>query len=175
MPNPPRFLEEPSSPMPCSPTPVARTAPSLEDGLDLRGVAVPGGFRLRPLAAAGASFRTSYSLFSLPRGAPCCPRLQERRGPLAVTNFGAQSHGLSDRCLRFAGRVATAPRKTRSRLVANPLPTGLIPARAPVRSFRHRLHDFLFSRLCLAQLYVAHDQLDGGSGWPRRQRDRDPG
>lgn len=48
-------------------------------------------------------------------------------------------------------RVAPEPRKTRSRLVANPLPTGLVPARAPVRSFRHRLHDFLFSRLCLAQ------------------------
>ena len=83
---------------------------------------------------------------------PCCPRsLNDEDTERKEDDFGAQSHGFSDRCLRFAARVAPAPRKTRSRLVANPLPAGLLPARAPVRSFSRRLHDFLSSRLCLAQ------------------------
>jgi len=50
--------------MPCSQTPAGRTAPSPEDELDSRGVAVPGGFRLRLYATAGASFRAPRSLFS---------------------------------------------------------------------------------------------------------------
>ena len=39
--------------------------------------------------------------------------------------FEAQSRGLSARCLRFAARLTTEPRKTRLRLVANLCRTGL--------------------------------------------------
>ena len=45
-------------------------------------------------------------------------------------SFEAQSHGISARCLRFAGWVTPPPRKTRFRLLASStgwdwLPTGL--------------------------------------------------
>ena len=38
--------------------------------------------------------------------------------PATLSSFGAQSHGLSTRCLRFAAEVALEPRKTRFRLSA---------------------------------------------------------
>jgi hypothetical protein len=60
---------------------------------------------------------------SPPRGALVLPPLPYIARALDVeTGFGARSCGLSTRCLRFAGRVTAAPRKTRFRLVANPLP-----------------------------------------------------
>lgn len=103
--------------MPCSQTPVARATPSLEDVFDLRGVAVPDGFRLRLFAAAGASIRTSYSLFSLPRGAPVLsPLNRTARTTDHGIYFGAQFHGLSNRCLRFA--VQSRPRTTQDSLSA---------------------------------------------------------
>ena len=43
----------------------------------------------------------------------------------AFVAFEAQSHGFGTGCLRFAGRVAPTPRKTRFRLLAKTLPDGL--------------------------------------------------
>ena len=56
------------------------------------------------------------------------------RPPLQITNggsrnkddFGAQSHGIRTRCLRFAGRVAPPPRKTRFRLLAKLCRAGFV-------------------------------------------------
>jgi hypothetical protein len=45
-------------------------------------------------------------------------------------DFGAQWHGPLTRCLRFAARVAPAPRKTRSRLLASSTGRGWLPARS---------------------------------------------
>ena len=68
--------------MPCSQTPAGRTAPSPEDELDSRGVAVPGGFRLRLYATAGASFRAPRSLFlAASRRAVLSPPTRTTRTP----------------------------------------------------------------------------------------------
>ena len=50
--------------------------------------------------------------------------------------FGAQSHGLCTRCLRFAGRITPPPRKTRFRLLATLYRTGLATRRVPTKGFR---------------------------------------
>ena len=73
--------------------------------------------------------------------------------------FGAQSHGLRTRCLRFAARVAPTPRKTRFRLLAKLCRAGLLPA-----GFHRKVSDaasyisppFPELRLCnLRPLFVA--------------------
>jgi len=56
----------------------------------------------------------------------CLPRVTRRRLP-RLANFGAQSHGLHLRCLRFATAVTRAPRKTRFRAVASLTRAGLDP------------------------------------------------
>jgi len=56
----------------------------------------------------------------------CLPLLTRRRLP-RIVDFGAQSHGLHLRCLRFAAAVTRAPRKTRFRAVASLTRTGLDP------------------------------------------------
>ena len=65
-----------------------------------------------------------------------------RRGPRNVHGegsrmaaFEAQSHGFGTGCLRFAGRVAPTPRKTRFRLLAKLFRTGLITRRVPSKGF----------------------------------------
>ena len=50
--------------------------------------------------------------------------------------FEAQSHGFGTGCLRFAGRVAPTPRKTRFRLLAKLFRTGLITRRVPSKGFK---------------------------------------
>jgi hypothetical protein len=50
--------------------------------------------------------------------------------------FGAQSHGFGTRCLRFAGRIAPPPRKTRFRLPARLYRTGLATRRVPLKGFK---------------------------------------
>ena len=42
--------------------------------------------------------------------------------PTTNTNFGAQSHGLCTRCLRFAGWITPPPRKTCFRMAGQPCP-----------------------------------------------------
>ena len=66
-----------------------------------------------------------------------------RRGPRGVHDegsrirtFEAQSHGFGTGCLRFAGRVAPTPRKTRFRLLARLFRTGLSTRRVPSKGFK---------------------------------------
>ena len=61
------------------------------------------------------------------------PRLTKTKA-LHEGNFGAQSHGISTRCLRFAVR-SPAPRKTRFWLPARLYQTGLITRRIPTKGF----------------------------------------
>jgi len=56
----------------------------------------------------------------------CLPLVTQRRLP-RVCDFGAQSHGLHLRCLRFAVTVTQAPRKTRFRAGASLTRAGLDP------------------------------------------------
>ena len=59
-------------------------------------------------------------------GAPMRPsELNDAVGSHDSKPFGAQSHGLHTRCLRFAVRVAPTPRKTRFRLLARLCRAGL--------------------------------------------------
>jgi len=65
-----------------------------------------------------------------------------RRGPRSVhgegshkTAFEAQSHGFGTGCLRFAGRVAPTPRKTRFRLLAKLFRAGFTTRRVPTKGF----------------------------------------
>ena len=71
-----------------------------------------------PLQRVDTAFRTS----------------PKRRLP-QLTYFGAQSHGLHTRCLRFATRVTPMPRKTRFRLVASLYRTGFITRWVPLQGF----------------------------------------
>ena len=50
-------------------------------------------------------------------------------------DFGAQWHGPLTRCLRFAARVAPAPRKTRFRPLAKLCRAGLVTRRVPIERF----------------------------------------
>jgi hypothetical protein len=61
------------------------------------------------------------------RRSRCCLPLVTRRRLPRVCDFGAQSHGLHLRCLRFATAVTRAPRKTRFRAVASLTRAGLDP------------------------------------------------
>lgn len=82
----------------------------------------------------------------------CLPRPLQRR-LLTIPDFGAQSHGLLVRCLRFAvPAFPDPPRKTRFRLVASLCRTGLSPVGSSSKGFRSiSLHlAFSFSTLCLA-------------------------
>ncbi len=70
------------------------------------------------------------------------PVAMPRRGPHSVHGrgscikaFEAQSHGFGTGCLRFAGRVTPAPRKTRFRLLARLFRTGLVTRRVPSKGF----------------------------------------
>jgi hypothetical protein len=96
---------EPSSPVPCSRTPVGRLR------LAMRTCQVAGSCCFRRLSpagpAVGASFRTPVRCLAASRRVVAVPAVPEQRGLLTRScYFGAQSHGLSDRCLRFAVRVA---------------------------------------------------------------------
>jgi hypothetical protein len=53
-------------------------------------------------------------------------RLNGQRWLPRQNDFGAQSHGIRTRCLRFAGRVAPPPRKTRFRLLAKLCRAGFV-------------------------------------------------
>ena len=62
------------------------------------------------------------------------PRTDHDEGS-CIRPFGAQSHGFGTGCLRFAGRVAPTPRKTRFRLLARLSRTGLVTRRVPSKGF----------------------------------------
>jgi hypothetical protein len=66
--------------------------------------------------------------------------------PGETSSFEAPSHGLSPRCLRFAGALTRRPRKTRLRLVASLYHAGFAPAGSPTEGFpsvRNYSHRFL--------------------------------
>ena len=68
--------------------------------------------------------------------------------PTTNINFGAQSHGLPTRCLRFATWVAPPPRKTRFRMAGRPCPGGTDYPLGPTDRFQ--VSPSSFPRLHLA-------------------------
>ena len=100
----------------------------------------------QPVPAGSGGVETSGDPKFLGSPVATCPALRPRRvrsaGLLAgrvlpsapitasaptVDHFGAQSHGLQPRCLRFAAKIALGPRKTRFRW-GPALPDGFRPA-----------------------------------------------
>jgi hypothetical protein len=68
-------------------------------------------------------------------------------------NFGAQSHGFSTGCLRFARWVTRSGRKTRFWLPGQALPGGIgYPQGSCERFPISFLHPFLLSQACLARV-----------------------
>ena len=85
----------------------------------------------------------ALALLSDPGRTHASGHAMRRRGPRSVHHegsrirtFEAQSHGFGTGCLRFAGRVAPTPRKTRFRLLAKLFRTGLITRRVPSKGFK---------------------------------------
>ena len=79
----------------------------------------PGGIAdARPLRRRDAAFRHLNDV-----------------GSREYDHFGAQSHGPLTRCLRFAARVAPAPRKTRFRLLAKLCRAGVGSPQGPNERF----------------------------------------
>lgn len=72
------------------------------------------------------------------------PRMTLPQGLRQPLSFGAHSHGLSARCLRFAARITPRPRKTRYRQLARFFRVGLVSHWAAAKSFR-RCHSFTLS------------------------------
>ena len=81
-----------------------------------------------PLDACPAPIRPRWDRSAWPfRRSRCCLPLMARRRLPRLANFGAQSHGLHLRCLRFAATVTRTPRKTRFRAGASLTRAGLHP------------------------------------------------
>jgi hypothetical protein len=87
----------------------------------------------------------AYALFFDPGGtgrtrpircADLAPVLTTTKATRDKKDFGAPSHGLDTRCLRFAERVARTGRKTRFSLLAKLSDTGLGTRRVPTKGFR---------------------------------------
>jgi hypothetical protein len=94
----------------------------------------PGGIvGARPLRRHDAAFRHFNNVGS--------------RGYIRI---GAQWHGPLAGCLRFAGRVAPAPRKTRFRSLAKLSRAGVGPPQGPYERFRR------YNRFLLSQAFLAH-------------------
>src|SRR5262249_55591735 len=83
--------------------------------------------------------------------------------------FGAQSHGLGTRCLRFAPRVTPTGRQTRFPLSATLYGTGLLTRRVPMKGFHDASYiASSFPKLCLAQLRchpLTHPRATNFVGW----------
>jgi len=83
----------------------------------------PGGIGYtRPVQCTDAAFRFTQGVGS------------------RKADFGAQSHGPHTRCLRFAGRVAPPPRKTRFRLLVSFAGRDWLPAGLLHRRFQLMRH-----------------------------------
>jgi hypothetical protein len=94
----------------------------------------PGGIvSARPSRRHDAAFRTFNNVGS--------------RGYIRI---GAQWHGPLAGCLRFAGRVAPAPRKTRFRSLAKLSRAGVDTPQGPYERFRR------YDRFLLPQAFLAH-------------------
>ena len=73
--------------------------------------------------------------------------------PTTNTNFGAQSHGLCTRCLRFAGWITPPPRKTCFRMAGQPCPGGNDYPLGPTERFQ--VSPSSFPRLRLAHPFLS--------------------
>jgi hypothetical protein len=115
-------------------------------------------------ARVRASFLALVAV-SPPRGASMLPSAQSHVDFHVALNFGAQSHGLFARCLRFAaflpGCPVVRPRKTRFRLVVSLCHTGLRPLGSLVK-FLLRLHRFLLTQAVPGALVFLPPGIDGG-------------
>src|SRR5262249_44360471 len=81
------------------------------------------------------------------------PRYAKDEGYPPCVVFGAQSHGLGTRCLRFAPRGTPTGRQTRFPLSATLYGTGLLTRRVPMKGFHDASYiASSFPKLCLAQL-----------------------
>ena len=84
---------------------------------------VPGEPAVPMPCSATPAGRNASGLYD----APARPPFRPRRRLHTRMSFGAQSHGLGTRCLRFAAWVAPSRRKTRFRLQAKFYRTGFHP------------------------------------------------
>jgi len=91
------------------------------------------------------------------------PPLLRRRLPRHAS-FGALSHGLVTRCLRFAAWVTPGQRKTRFQLLAKLCRAGLATRWVPIRGFRDAYISSSLSRLPLA-----HKNRERGNPWALRK------
>ena len=142
--------------------------PSPEDDRGNGELPLTGGFRPRPMplpvphSVPGRCLAASWR-------AGTAPALQNDEGSSINFAFGALSRGLDARCLRFAGRLATAPRKTRLQPVANPCCTGLVTRRAPneVSATWHPPHPGFLAQF---EFKVPVAMRSGLSGAPRKRQ-----
>jgi hypothetical protein len=74
------------------------------------------------------------------------PAMSTAKAPTRIA-FEAQSHGFGTGYLRFAGRVAPTPRKTRFRLLAKLFRTGLVTRRVPSKGFKMYPTSILLSQV----------------------------
>jgi hypothetical protein len=130
--------------MPRSTTPAESSCLAF-GSVQMRGVAVDRRLSSATAVAAGASVRTIVAS----RHVDVAPAFRNDEGLSNRLAFGAQSRGLSARYLRFAARLATEPRKTRLRLVANLTARDWVPAGSLSRF--QLLHRFLLGQAFLAQ------------------------
>jgi hypothetical protein len=143
----PRFLGNPGVRLPCSSTPVGPSRLALKDEQSVGSCCCR---RLSPLA--GASILTLFAV-STPRGAlvpsPC---LDRQRTPGDISVFGAQSHSLRTRCLRFAAFLSLAELYGYARLASGWGPTcpgrDWLPAGLLREVSASSLHGFLLTQAC---------------------------
>ncbi len=91
----------------------------------------PPRFLGDPIACMPRTWTPAGSARQAIRRAAFAFRLNKDVGTRKVVYFGARSHGLQTRCLRFASRITPATRKTRFRLVASLNRAGLITCGIP--------------------------------------------
>ena len=141
--------------MPCSQTPVSPLRLTFEDGRRYGELLLPTVFTWTPQRPRRCLNPHHGHLSRRLVALGCCLPLIQMRRLSRCTNFGAQSHGLFTRCLRFAaflpGCPVVRPRKTHFQLVVNLGWVGLATHQVPneVSVFLHLTSPS--SRLCLAQ------------------------
>jgi hypothetical protein len=109
--------------MPCSQTPVSPLRLTFEDGRRYGELLLPTVFTSTPQRLVGASIHIMVTCLAASWRSVVAFRETKCVGSHDELNFGAQSHGLFTRCLRFAaflpGCPVVRPRKTHFQLVVN--------------------------------------------------------
>ena len=143
-----------SSSLPCARTRLARAWALFREPplfpLTRKALDLPGSWGTSACVPRSSTpVEPQRQVFSTPR---CCLPSLGRRRPPQPESLGAQSRGPHARCLRFAARVAPAPRKTRFRLVTNLAGRGSIPRKVPLEGFSNAsFHHFLLRQAFLAR------------------------